>query len=78
MQYDDGGFHRGDNAYVVQPCAKVADIANKNNPGTLPFFHQYVLRRPRATDDQKAEIFLDCLIHGPACPRGPRVSLPPS
>ena len=75
MQYDDGGFHRGDNAYVVQSCAKVADIANRNNPGTLPFFHQYVLRRPRAMDDEKAEIFLDCLIHGTGLsPRSPCVT----
>ena len=30
----------------------------------LPFFHQYVLRRPGVTDEHRAQIFVDCLIDG--------------
>jgi hypothetical protein len=55
LRYDDTGVLKAAGAFVIQPCARTADIAEKDRVDVLPFFH--IVRFDGKPGEDRADAF---------------------
>ena len=56
LRYDDTGVFDTPATFVIQPCARTADIAEKNRADILPLFH--IVRVDGKPGDDRADAFV--------------------